>query len=382
AEISASATGARLQAVAEGTLDEIRSWPAIAETVARADDDTAVILYTSGTTGTPKGAQLTHGNMRANASVSAFQLFGFAPGDVVMGCLPLFHSFGQTCGLNAAVLSGAMLTLLSRFDAAAALSIVERDRVTVFEGVPTMYVGMLQVPGADTSSLRLCISGGAALPEEILTSWATTFGAHILEGYGLSETSPVASFNVAGRSKPGSIGMPIDGVEMKIVDDDGVEVADGERGEVVVRGHNVMRGYWNRPEATSEAIRDGWFHTGDIGLRDEEGFYFIVDRKKELIIRGGFNIYPRELEEVLYKHPDVVEAAVIGIPHAVFGEEVAAAVAVKPGSTVSPEEIRDFIKARVAPYKYPRHVWFVPALPKGPTGKLLKRAIEIPETAR
>jgi len=341
-----------------------------------------VILYTSGTTGTPKGAELTHANMRRNASVTATSLLGLGPGDVVMGCLPLFHSFGQTCGLNAAVLSGACLTLIPRFSPSAALQVIERDQVTVFEGVPTMYVGLLGAGAgrADTSSLRLCVSGGAALPVEVLHGFEKAFGAVILEGYGLSETSPVATFNRHDRRKPGSIGLPIEGVELRLVraDDGSVPLPPGEVGEIVIRGHNVMKGYWKRPEATAAAVRGGWFHTGDLARADEDGFYYIVDRKKELIIRGGYNVYPREIEEVLYEHPAVLEAAVIGIAHPSLGEEVAAAVALRPGEEATPDELRDWVRQRVAAYKYPRHVWLTDGLPKGATGKILKREIVIP----
>jgi long-chain acyl-CoA synthetase len=362
------------------SLAEISGWPVAPDVVPRADDDTAIILYTSGTTGTPKGAQLTHANMVANASVSASTLFELGPDDVLMGCLPLFHAFGQTCGLNTAVVAGASLTLVPRFDPATALKIIERDRVTVFEGVPTMYVAMLGAGAgvADTSTLRLCVSGGAALPVEVLRGFNETFGAEILEGYGLSETSPVASFNRRGNTRAGSIGLPIEGVEMRVVDAEGTEVPPGEVGEIAIRGHNVMKGYWNRPDATEQAIKDGWFHTGDMAKKDDDGFYFIVDRKKDLIIRGGFNVYPREIEEVLYEHPAVFEAAVIGLPHPSHGEEVGAAVALKPGATATPEELRDYVKERVAAYKYPRHVWLMDALPKGPTGKIMKREIVPP----
>ena len=381
AAAAAKAVGSTVFEVTDGVLAEIAGWPVATEVANQGDDDTAVVLYTSGTTGTPKGAQLTHANMRANASVSASTLFDVSSADVIMGCLPLFHAFGQTCGLNTAVYAGASLTLVPRFDPATALKVIERDAVTVFEGVPTMYVAMLQAGStvADTSTLRLCVSGGAALPAEILAEFKKEFGAAILEGYGLSETSPVASFNRADAAKAGSIGLPIEGVEMRIVGDGDTEVAQGEVGEIVIRGHNVMRGYWKRPDATAEALRGGWFHTGDVGRRDEDGFFFIVDRMKELVIRGGFNIYPREIEEVLYEHPSVFEVAVIGVPHASLGEEVAAAVALKAGEQATPEELRTFVKDRVAAYKYPRHVWIVDALPKGATGKILKREIEIPE---
>jgi long-chain acyl-CoA synthetase len=376
----AAAAHASFAMVSDVALDEVATWPMAGEVAERSDDDNAVILYTSGTTGTPKGAQLTHANLRANADATARTLLRLTPDDVIMGCLPLFHSFGQTCGLNAAVLAGASITLVPRFAAATALKVIERDRATVFEGVPTMYVAMVQEgrATADTSSLRLCISGGAALPVEVLTAFLHEFGAHILEGYGLSETSPVASFNQIGKVKPGSIGLPIEGVEMRVVDAAGADVPRGEVGEIAIRGHNVMLGYWNRPEATVEAIKGGWFHTGDVGRIDDDGFFFIVDRKKDMVIRGGFNVYPREIEEVLYEHPAVLEAAVIGIPHAVLGEEVGAAVALKPSAHTTVDELREFVKQRVAAYKYPRQVWLVDALPKGPTGKVLKRDIVRP----
>jgi long-chain acyl-CoA synthetase len=223
------------------------------------------------------------------------------------------------------------------------------------------------------------VSGGAALPGEVLRRFADAFGARILEGYGLSETSPVASFNRVDAARDGSIGIPVDGVQMRVVDTAGEDVPAGEVGEIVIRGHNVMKGYWNRPQATAEAIRDGWFHTGDMGTRDADGFFFIVDRKKDMIIRGGFNIYPREIEEVLYEHPAVLEAAVIGVAHPALGEEVGAAVALRPGAPGTAEELRDYVKERVAAYKYPRHIWILDALPKGPTGKILKREIAVPE---
>ena len=381
AAAGAAEVGAETVTVTADTLDEIASWPPRTEFAAREDDDTAVILYTSGTTGTPKGAQLTHANLRANAAISASSLFSVTQDDVIMGCLPLFHAFGQTCALNVAVLAGAGLTLISRFDPVSALNVIERDGVSVFMGVPTMYVSMLQAGAgvADTSTLRLCVSGGAALPVEVLTGFGAEFKARILEGYGLSETSPVASFNREHSAKAGSIGFPIDGVEMRVVDAAGREVPIGESGEILIRGHNVMRGYWNKPEETAGVFTDDWFHSGDVGRQDEDGFFYIVDRKKDMIIRGGFNVYPREIEEVLYEHPAVLEAAVIGVPHPTHGEEVAAAVVLKPGTDAEVDELRAYVKARVAPYKYPRHVWLLEALPKGPTGKILKREIQLPD---
>ena len=360
--------------------------PGQPEPVERDDVDTAVVLHTSGTTGKPKGAELTHVGLARNAEVTTRTLMEVGPDDVVMGCLPLFHVFGLTCGLNAVVIVGATLTLIPRFDARKAIEVIERDGVTVFEGVPTMYSALLSVkddfPQSATASLRVCVSGGAALPLQVLNDFEKTFGCAILEGYGLSETSPVASFNHPDRErKPGSIGTPIEGVEMRVVDENGNKVAPGEAGEIQIRGHNIMKGYWNLPDATAEAITtDGWFSSGDIGRVDDDGYFYIVDRKKQLIIRGGFNVYPREIEEVLYEHPAVAEAAVIGMPHDSLGEEIGAAVALKPGAHAEPDELRDFVKERVAAYKYPRRVWFVDSLPKGPTGKIVSREITVPAT--
>ena len=349
----------------------------------RQGDDDAVILYTSGTTGQPKGAELTHAGLVRNAELTAQTLLKNGPDDVMMGCLPLFHVFGLTCGLNATVAASNTLTLLPRFDPAKALAIIERDAVTIFEGVPTMYAAILHLPDADpamATTLRVCISGGASLPVEVLRGFEEKFGCMILEGYGLSETSPVASFNLPDiERKPGSIGVPIEGVQMRLVGDDGQPVPAGEIGEIAIRGHNVMKGYWNKPEATAEAITDGWFRTGDMAKVDSDGYYYIVDRKKDLIIRGGYNVYPREIEEVLHEHPAVAEVAVIGIPHPELGEEVAAAVALKPGATATPEELRAFARDKMAAYKYPRQIWLVDTLPKGPTGKILRREVSPPE---
>jgi long-chain acyl-CoA synthetase len=348
----------------------------------RDDSDTAIVLYTSGTTGSPKGAELTHANMQRNAEISV-GLVDTKPGDVVFGGLPLFHSFGQTVGMNASVLAGATMTLIPRFEPTKALEILQRDKVTIMLGVPTMYVALLQHPDKadyDLSSLRVCASGGASLPVEVLRGFEQAFGAVILEGYGLSETSPVASFNHADRErKPGSIGQPVDGVEFRLIDDEWNEITEvGAIGEIAIKGHNVMKGYLGKPDATAWAIRDGWFRTGDLARRDDEGYYYIVDRAKDMIIRGGYNVYPREIEEVLYEHPAVATAAVVGIPHPELGEEVAAAVTLKPGTTATEEELREFCKERVAAYKYPRRVWVTSELPMGPTGKILKREIEIP----
>ncbi|HVP31553.1 MAG TPA: long-chain fatty acid--CoA ligase [Myxococcota bacterium] len=341
--------------------------------------DTAVILYTSGTTGKPKGAELTHSNLLLNCAVVLPRLLPIGADDVALATLPLFHSFGQTCIQNAAIAAGASVSLLPRFSPEAALEIMARDRVSLFAGVPTMYFALLNHPGGerhDLSRLRFCLTGGAPMPVEVMKAFEARYPVEILEGFGLSETSPVASFTVPGRPrKPGSIGYPVWGVELAIVDDADRPLPDGERGEIVIRGHNVMKGYWRRPDATKEALRNGWFHTGDIGVRDADGCFFIVDRKKDMILRGGFNVYPREVEEVLYAHPAVAEAAVVGVPHESHGEEVKAVVALRPGATATGAELVAFCKERLAAYKYPRHVEIRDALPKGPTGKILKREL-------
>jgi long-chain acyl-CoA synthetase len=349
----------------------------------RAPGDLAVILHTSGTTGLPKGAELTHANLGINQSVVATTLLNLDVGDVVLGCLPLFHAFGMTCGLNATISSGATLTLMPRFHPHRALDIIESHRVTVLLAVPTMYIALLgsgETNTATTTSLRTSISGGAALPVQVLHAFEERFGCTVLEGYGLSETSPVACFNHPDKPRmPGSIGTPIRGVEMRVVDDKGQSVPDGNSGEIQIRGQNVMRGYWNLPEHSAAAIVDGWFFTGDIGRRDSDGYYYVLDRKKALIIRGGYNVYPREIEEVLHEHPAVAEAVVVGLPHDVLGEEVGAAIVFKPGRHADLSEIQRFIKQRVAAYKYPRRLWVLDELPKGPTGKLLRRAVPIPD---
>ncbi|MBJ8344660.1 long-chain fatty acid--CoA ligase [Antrihabitans sp. YC2-6] len=375
----ADAVGAECVLVTPGDFEElIAAADPVDEPVARSDSDTAVILYTSGTTGTPKGAELTHANLRGNVAV-VVDMVGLTESDVILGALPLFHAFGQTAGLNAAVAAGSCLTLIPRFTPEKALQIIERDGVTVFEGVPTMFAAMLHCNARTSAkSLRLCISGGAALPVDVMRGFEEAFGCAVLEGYGLSETSPVASFNHPGRErKPGSIGTPVAGVEMKLLtpNDEGI-------GEIAIRGANVMKGYWNCPDATASAIdAEGWFRTGDLARCDAEGYYFIVDRSKDIIIRGGFNVYPREIEEVLYGHPAVREAAVLGVPDDLLGNEIGAAVALIPGSEEDAPGIREFVRERVAAYKYPRHIWFVDELPKGPSGKILKREIAIPVKA-
>ena len=390
---AAADTGTVIEVVGPGDVESARP-TGDASVVERSADDTAVILYTSGTTGRPKGAELTCANLRTNVLACVETLFRNGPDDVLFGGLPLFHSFGQTCALNTAMAGGSCLTLLPKFDPKQALEVVQRDGVTVFLGVPTMYMALLAVPDRaayDTRSVRLGVSGGASLPLEVLRGVEEAFGLRILEGYGLSETSPVASFNHPDRpSKAGSVGFPIRGVEMALArppqeEDDGPNASDDVDllepdpdaiGEIVIRGENIMRGYWGNEQATAETVRGGWFHSGDLARRDEDGYYFIVDRVKDLIIRNGFNVYPREVEEVLYAHPAVAEAAVVGLPDPVHGEEVGALVQLKDGAEASAEELRDFVAARIAAFKYPRVIAFGP-VPKGPTGKILKREINL-----
>ncbi len=383
----ANDAGADLIAVAPGEFENLVQHADPIHEIAEVEaDDTAVLLYTSGTTGSPKGAELTHSNLRRNVEVTLETLIQIDENDTLLGALPLFHSFGQTCGLNCGAAAGARLTLIPRFDPDKALEIIQRDEVTIFEGVPTMYAAMLnskKKDEVDLSSLRLCVSGGSAMPGEVMRAFEQQFGCKVLEGYGLSETSPVASFNHPDRErKQGSIGTPIEGVEMKVVDEEGNELAQGEVGEIAIRGHNVMKGYWNRPEATEEAVDEGWFHTGDLAYVDEDGFYFIVDRKKDMIVRGGYNVYPREVEEILYEHEAVAECAVLGVPDEQMGEEVGAAVVLKRGQDVREEDLREFVKEQMAGYKYPRRIWFEDELPKGPTGKILKKDVEVPEAVK
>jgi long-chain acyl-CoA synthetase len=352
-----------------------------AEVEPREDQDAAVILYTSGTTGRPKGAVLTHGNIAKSTAV-ATTLVEMSENDVILGALPFFHVFGQACGLNSATKLGACVSLIPKFSAEATLEAIQRDGVTVFEGVPTMYGAVLNFDGReryDTSSLRVGIAGGQAMPVEVMEKFEDAFDIEVLEGYGLSETCAVGTFNYPGARKPGSIGKPVEGIEVKIVDDDRKEVPQGDIGEIAIKGPNVMREYWNKAEATEKDLLDGWFHTGDMGHIDEDGYVFIDDRKKDMIIRGGENVYPREIEEVLYQYDGVEEVAVIGVEHERLGEEVAAAVVLKEKNSVSADQLREFALEKLAKYKCPTKIWFLDELPKGPTGKILKREIEPPE---
>lgn len=383
AEAGAGDVGAECILVRPGEFEPlVGAAEPLVDIAERAHGDPAVIIYTSGTTGVPKGATLTHGNLHAAARASQ-ELVAADDGLVMLGMIPLFHVFGMNSVMNACIRARGLMTLLPRFDPAKALDIIQRDGVTSFAAVPTMYSALLHQPGreaVDLSSLHLCVSGGAALPVEVLHGFDTAFGATVLEGYGLSETTGMATFNLPGRErKPGSIGLPVGGTEVRIIDDGGCEVPGGERGEIVLRGPTVMKDYWGRPEATTEAMPDGWLRTGDIGFADDDGYLFVVDRKKELIIRGGYNVYPREIEEVLYTHPAVREAAVVGVPHVSLGEEVAAAVALADDAEVSPDDLIAYVQQRVAAYKYPRLIWIVDELPKGQTGKILKREITVPD---
>ncbi|MFF9492592.1 long-chain-fatty-acid--CoA ligase [Streptomyces flaveolus] len=350
--------------------------------VTRDADDPAVVFYTSGTTGVPKGAVLSHFNLVMNATVNAFDANDIRPDDIALGALPLFHAFGQTVSLNSTWRAGATLVLLPRFDAARAIELMVREKVNTFHGVPTMFVA-LAAAAAEAGALpelRVCISGGASLPVAVLERFEEAFGAKIYEGYGLSETSPAAAVNqpVFG-AKPGTIGHPLWGVDVEIAragTEDRVELLPpGELGEVVVRGHNVFSGYLGRPEATAEALVDGWFRTGDLGTKDDEGFLRIVDRKKDVVIRGGYNVYPREVEEVLMRHPGIAQVAVIGLPDELHGEEVCAVVVPAPGAAPDGAEITEWSKQHLGKYKYPRRVEFTDALPLGPSMKVLKREL-------
>jgi len=368
-------------------LEDVACSGEMADLAQTSADDTAVILYTSGTTGKPKGAELTQFGLYYNAQLVAERVLSrwpeeihvIGPGDVGLAALPLYHAFGQTNVQNAFLFSGGAISYLLRFAPAAAAAAIARDHVTFFAGVPTMYVALLNDPEVrddQLSTLKYCISGGAALPIEVKEQFVARFRVRVQEGYGLTETSPLACIQRPDEAdKAATIGKPVIGVELRIVDDQDRDVPAGERGEIVIRGHNIMKGYFKRPEATAEALRGGWFHSGDIGYIDDDGDFRIVDRKKDLIIRGGYNVYPREVEEALYAHPAIAEAAVIGVPDARLGEEVLAVVALRSGSTATADEIISHCKQLVAAYKYPRTVKIVESLPKGPTGKILKRAL-------
>ncbi|MFI2203559.1 long-chain fatty acid--CoA ligase [Streptomyces sp. NPDC020192] len=350
--------------------------------VTRAADDPAVIFYTSGTTGVPKGAVLSHFNIVMNATVNAFDANDIRADDIALGALPLFHAFGQTVSLNSTWRAGATLVLLPRFDAARAIELMAEEGVNTFHGVPTMYVALAAAAAQAERlpELRVCISGGASLPVAVLERFEEAFGAPVYEGYGLSETSPTATVNQPlFGTRAGTIGHPLWGVDVEIaraeVEDRAELLPAGELGEVVIRGHNVFSGYLGRPEATAEALVDGWFRTGDLGTKDDDGFLRIVDRKKDVIIRGGYNVYPREVEEVLARHPGIAQVAVIGLPDELHGEEVAAVVVPTPGAAPDAASIIEWAKEHLGRHKYPRRVEFTDALPLGPSMKVLKREI-------
>ena len=365
-----------------GLADFAAGVEALPTHVTREAEDTAVILYTSGTTGRPKGALLTHLNLVMNATTNAFEANPILRDDVVMGALPLFHTFGQTVSMNATFRVGAALVLQPRFDAAKAIELMRDEFATLFFGVPTMFVQLLAAAehAGSLPRLRECISGGASLPVAVLEHFEKTFEATIFEGYGLSETSPTASVNQPWfGTRAGTVGHAIWGVEVEIADDAcddrTVLLPEGQLGEIVIRGHNVFAGYLDDPEATAQAIVDGWFRTGDIGQKDDEGFITIVDRKKDLIIRSGFNVYPREVEEVLMRHPSVAQVAVIGIPDEQRGEEVCAVVTPNEPGAVDPSELADWARERLGRHNYPRRIEVVAALPMGPSHKVLKREL-------
>jgi long-chain acyl-CoA synthetase len=386
---AAGETGAREAGAGEQAgpgLAEVSARVApLATYASRAPDDVAVVFYTSGTTGEPKGALLTHLNLVMNAMVNVFDANDARPGDVVMGCLPLFHTFGQTVAMNGTFRIGGTLVLLGRFTGEAALDLMLREGVSVFHGVPTMYVALLAAAaGRDRlPRLRLCVSGGASLPLAVLERFNETFDTNVFEGYGLSETSPTATANQPQFGiRPGSIGHPIWGIEVEIARAEVEErielLPPGELGELVIRGHNIFAGYLGRPEATAEVMVDGWFRTGDLGHKDADGYITIVDRKKDLIIRGGFNVYPREVEEVLARHPAVTQVAVVGVPHPVHGEEIYAVVVPDrsgPDPVPAEAELVGWCRERIARHKYPRHIRFVDGLPLGPSHKVLKREL-------
>ena len=379
-----SAGAAPGSALPEGTrpVTELISSAALDEpggdVEARSPDDTAVLVYTSGTTGKPKGAELTHFQLYMNCTVAG-GLFGAKSDDTVLAVLPFFHVFGLSSVINVFVRYGGCLSILPRFSAAAVLDAIEADRCTVIGGVPTMLHALAQqdIGGRDLSALRVAVSGGASLPEDVMRTFEDKYGIEVLEGYGMTETASSCSFNRPGDRKVLSIGKPLWGVRMRVADSSGQRLPPGREhvGEILIRGHNVMKGYLRRPEATAETLRGGWLHSGDLGYVDEDGFYFIVDRAKDLVIRGGYNVYPREIEEVLYAHPSIREAAVIGKPDERLGEEVVAVVALRDGASASAEDIIAYTRERLAAYKYPREIRFMAELPKGPSGKILKAAL-------
>lgn len=371
-------SGARLLVDDAGFSDgELEPMPDVAHCAA---SDPAVILFTSGTSGRAKGAVLTHGGIRFAANAAARAL-GLTPDDVVLGAAPFSHVLGQSTGLVGALSAGASIAVVERFDAESTLRFMSDTSTTILLGVPTMCIALCEAARtvAALPPVRIAHIGGAPVPLEVARDFEETFGGEVVEGYGLTELSGIATTYVLGQlRKAGSVGMPLEGTELRVVGGDGNALPANEPGEIEFRGPSVIPGYWDDAESTAEALSpDGWLSTGDIGYVDADGYLFLVDRKKDVIIRGGYNVYPREVEEVLYAHPDVLEAAVVGIPHGTLGEEVAALVVGRPGVVPEPEAIRAYARDRVAAYKYPRRVLLVDSLPKGPTGKILKREIDV-----
>ena len=352
------------------------------------EEDLAVLLYTGGTTGVSKGVMLTHFNITSNiAQIREWLSLDESRHHTVLCVLPMFHSYGFTAAVNMGLAHGCTLILVPRFDAGDLLKTIAKYRPTLFPGVPTMYIGLLNHPDMakyDLSSIELCVTGAAAMPVDLLQKFEQVTGATIMEGYGLTESSPVTHANPrVGRRVPGSVGLPYPGTDVRIVDlETGADLPPGGEGEVVIKGPQVMKGYWNRPEETAATLKDGWLHTGDIGRLDEDGYLYIVDRKKDMIIAGGFNIYPREIDEVLYQHPAVLEACAVGVPDAYRGETVKAFVVLKPGAQATEQEILDFCRERLAAYKRPRSVEFLPELPKSTVGKVLRRVLVERESAK
>jgi long-chain acyl-CoA synthetase len=350
--------------------------------VERDREDVAAVLYTSATTGRPKGVMLTHANVVSNAHATAHHL-RLTPEDRGLCALPLFHCFGQNFIMNALVAAGGTLILQERFVPGDFLAALARHRVTVLYAVPTMYVLLLGADLAvhDLSALRLAFSAAAMLPADVEARWQAATGLPVSQGYGLTECSPFATYNHEHRHRPGSVGTPIENVEVRVVDERDRAVPDGTLGEIVIRGPNVMRGYLGRPRETAEALRGGWLHSGDVGYRDADGYLYVVDRVKDMVNVAGFKVYPREVEEVLFAHPAVAEAAVLGAPDPVKGEVVRACVVLRPGRSATAEELVALCREKVAPYKVPAVVDFLPALPKSATGKILKKDLRRPPGA-
>ena len=364
-----------------GVVD-VTGWtpaPVVTEATETSSDDLAVLAYTSGTTGEPKGAMLTHGNLLANIDQQMSVDAHVESSDVLLLSLPLFHIFGLNVTLGLLARTGATGVLVERFEPVECLRVMEKHGVTVMFGAPTMYTALVNTPGADQydlSSVRLAISGAAPLSAEVLTQFKDIFGIDIYEGYGLTETAPTLTSNrVAEAPRPASIGKPLPGVEVRLVDEAGEDVELGDPGEILVRGPNVFKGYWNKPDETESAFSDGWFRTGDVAVRDEDGYLYIVDRKRDLVIVSGFNVFPSEVEHALVQNPKISEAAVVGVPHTYTGEAVKAFVVLEAGATATEDELIEDAQSRLARFKCPRSIEIVDELPHLLTGKVLRRAL-------